>query len=194
MKKLIAKWTPLIREAAGAVGEKGQAKFREYAPQAVAAVKGLTEETRDLTGEERKKAMKKLVMAKIRMPFFVRWTLSPLAGRAVGVIVEFADLHDCIRSADSTPEKRHEAGAAILDRLGTPFYLKWAAKPIIGCALDVATEYRDLLGFAQFTEATSPTAEHLQNSLAEQTIPKNPADGALQDFSDERNAIPDAHR
>ena len=159
---MLTKLKPVAREAAVIVGEAGKEKVREYGPRTVAAVKGLASETQGLSGRERKKAMKGLVLDKVKAPALVKWGLSPLAERAVDVIVDFVDLHDCIRMADSTPEKRREASAAILDRLGTPFYLKWAARRVVGSALDVVVEYREFFAFLQPQETSVP-------SLAEET-------------------------
>lgn len=158
MKKTLMKLKPLAKEAAVIVGEAGRDKVREYGPKAVSAVKGLAKETQGLTGNERKRVMKGLVLDRVRAPGVVKWCFSSLAERAVDIIVDFADIHDSVRLADATPEKRREASNVILARLGTPFYLRWAAKRVVGSALDVVVEYREFFGFLQPLETVTPLA------------------------------------
>lgn len=140
MKISFDKWKPELRRAAGIAGKTGQEKFCEYAPMAADIARDLAGETHGLSGRERKKAMKKLVLAKIRAPFFVKWFLSPLIGRTVSLMSDFTDLRDCIYDADGNPVKKLDAGTAVLRRLKIPFYLRWAVRPIIGTLLDAAAQ------------------------------------------------------
>lgn len=149
MGKLAEKLKPAIRTAADRVGEAGQAKLCEYTSQAVDVSREVAAETTHLSGDERKKKMKELVMRRVRAPFPVRWGLSPLVGRVVGIAVDFDEIRDCVCRSSASPQDRREASTIILKKLNAPFYLRWAAKPVIGYALDVATEYAPLLNFGK---------------------------------------------
>lgn len=143
--RALEKLKPAIRDVASAVGEAGQAKVRGYASRAVVASREIAAETGDLSGNERKKQMKALVLQRIGGPFPVRWGLSPLVRRVVDIAVDIADVRSYVVASSSSPESRNEASAIILKRLNAPFYLRWTAKRVVGYALDVAAECSNLL-------------------------------------------------
>lgn len=141
---LFSKSKSTLRNAAGMIGEAGQTKLQEMGPQAATLVKEITKEisseTETLTGKKRKKAMKKLVLARIRMPFFVKWFLSPLVGRAVGLLADYEHIAEYVRGTDVSPESRKSARAVLLKRLGAPFYLRRFAGSIVDYALEVVAD------------------------------------------------------
>ena len=84
--------------------------------------------------------MKKLVLARIRMPFFVKWFLSPLVGRAVGLLADYEHIAEHVRGTGVSPESRKSARAVLLKRLGAPFYLRRFAGSIVDYALEVVAD------------------------------------------------------
>ena len=157
--KALGKLKPVLRDAASAAGEAGQAKVREYASRAAAASREIAAETEELSGEERKKKMKLLVIGRIGGPFPIRWGLSPLVRRVVDIAVDFDDVRGCVRDSSSSPQKRKEASGVILKRLNAPFYVRWVARPVIGYALDVAAECSYLLKTDADSEALRNEAQ-----------------------------------
>ena len=146
-QKLFDRLKPVLKEAATAAGEAGKEKARAYASVAANASMEIVAETDALSGVERKSEMKKLILERLSAPAPLRFGLSPLVDRVVGIVVDFEDVRTCLIDPASSPERRKETSEIILKRLNAPFHMRAIAKPLVGCAVNVATEYSHLLRF-----------------------------------------------
>ena len=186
---------PGLKRAAGAAGEAGQAKLKAYASRAVNASKEILRDTDELAGEERKKHMKKLVLERSRMPFPVRWCMSSTVEKIVGVAVDVEEVRRYVcapfgvgcaaneENAADAAKYRQQTVGLIMERIGVPFYLKGVSRRVVGCALDVAVEYKDVLSFVVSTavggrDAADPAGQSGQNGEAEFPESDSPAESA----------------